>query len=111
MVALFVELLAIRWLSADIRAFTVFKTFPLVACFIGFGVGYARGNDKQLSFAAFGLLIFCLSMYVADQCEFCFWAFPRLSSQLPHFLDFTTSWTFPHLHVFSFSPRSAFRTM
>jgi SAM-dependent methyltransferase len=79
MVALFVELLAIRWLSADIRAFTVFKTFPLVACFIGFGVGYARGNDKQLSFAAFGLLIFCLSMYVADQCEFCFWAFPSAS--------------------------------
>ena len=29
--SLFVELLIVRWLSADIRAFTVFRTLPLVS--------------------------------------------------------------------------------
>jgi hypothetical protein len=40
-----VELLLIRWLYADVRAFTVFKTFPLATCFVRMGVGYALSTS------------------------------------------------------------------
>lgn len=77
--ALFLELFAIRWLSSDIRAFTVFKTFPLVACFVGFGLGYARVNDKLLVRIPIALLIFCLLINLADSVGFCLWGFPSAS--------------------------------
>jgi len=48
--ALFIELLIIRWMSAEIRAFTIFKTFPLVTCFVGLGVGMAIPKDKWFRF-------------------------------------------------------------
>ena len=99
LVALYVELLAIRWLSADIRAFTVFKTFPLVACFIGFGVGYAKGNSKQLPLAAFGLLIFCLAMRIA-QFKICLLAFPSASVFQWQALMLSGQLTFSYLAIF-----------
>jgi SAM-dependent methyltransferase len=37
---LFVELLLIRWVSAEIRIFAYFKNFVLIACFLGFGLGF-----------------------------------------------------------------------
>ena len=40
--ALFVEMLMIRWVSSEIRVFAYFKNFVLVACFLGFGVGCYR---------------------------------------------------------------------
>lgn len=38
-VGLFLELLMIRWISSEIRVFTYFKNFVLIACYLGFGVG------------------------------------------------------------------------
>jgi len=38
--------LFIRWMSADIRLFNIFKNFPLVACFVGLGVGCAQTTDR-----------------------------------------------------------------
>jgi hypothetical protein len=46
-VSLFMELLIIRWMSGDINAFSIFKTFPLATCYVGLGVGCAMGNNKQ----------------------------------------------------------------
>lgn len=37
---LFLELLLIRWISSEIRIFAYFKNFVLVACFLGFGLGF-----------------------------------------------------------------------
>jgi SAM-dependent methyltransferase len=39
-IALFLELVIIRWLSSEIRIFAYFKNLPLMAAFLGFGVGF-----------------------------------------------------------------------
>lgn len=39
-VALFLELAIIRWLSTEIRIFAYFKNLPLMAAFLGFGIGF-----------------------------------------------------------------------
>ncbi len=46
LLALYLELFIIRILSCDFRIFTVFRTFPLIACFVGFGLGVA---DSKIS--------------------------------------------------------------
>jgi hypothetical protein len=38
-IALFLELVIIRWLSTEIRIFAYFKNLPLMAAFLGFGIG------------------------------------------------------------------------
>ena len=38
-VALFLELAIIRWLATEIRIFAYFKNLPLMAAFLGFGIG------------------------------------------------------------------------
>jgi spermidine synthase len=38
-VSLFMELLLIRWVTSEIRVFAYFKSFVLIACFLGFGLG------------------------------------------------------------------------
>jgi hypothetical protein len=40
--ALFVELALIRYLSSEIRIFAYYKNLVLIACFLGFGVGFLR---------------------------------------------------------------------
>jgi spermidine synthase len=37
---LFLELLLVRWISSEIRIFAYFKNFVLIACFLGFGLGF-----------------------------------------------------------------------
>lgn len=37
---LFLELLLIRWVSSEVRIFAYFKNFVLIACFLGFGLGF-----------------------------------------------------------------------
>jgi SAM-dependent methyltransferase len=56
--SLFFELLVIRWYSADIRAFTVFKTFPLITCFVGMGVGFALRSDKVFRYGLMSMVLF-----------------------------------------------------
>lgn len=55
-VSLYFELLIIRWLSGDIRFFTVFRTFPLIACFVGLGLGCALANPKVFRVCGIALL-------------------------------------------------------
>lgn len=37
--SLFLELLLVRWIASEIRVFAYFKSLPLIACFLGFGLG------------------------------------------------------------------------
>lgn len=46
-VALFAELLVIRWLSVEMRVFAYFKNVPLISCFLGIGLGAAMANQKE----------------------------------------------------------------
>ncbi len=66
LVSLFVELLIIRWVSADIRAFTIFKTFPLVACFVGLGVGMAISSDKWFRYTPLAIAQTVITIKIAE---------------------------------------------
>jgi hypothetical protein len=79
-ISLFVELLIIRWMSADIRAFTVFRTFPLISCFVGLGVGFALGNDKSYRLFPVATLAFCAMMKATEVLGISTWGFPSLST-------------------------------
>jgi hypothetical protein len=68
--ALYLELLVIRWMSADIRAFSVFKTFPLATFFIGLGVGFNKGSDRLFKFCPLALLCFVAFMKLANLLHF-----------------------------------------
>lgn len=60
------------------RAFSVFKTFPLSACFIGLGVGFALGDDRRFRMAAPALLSLALVLRICSIVGFRFWEFPTL---------------------------------
>lgn len=74
--ALYLELLAIRWISADIRAFTVLRTLPLITCFIGLGVGFATGNERWFKLSPLFLVLFVAAMKFVDLFDIGFFAFP-----------------------------------
>jgi spermidine synthase len=46
-IALLLELALIRWLGAEIRVFAYFKNLILIACFLGFGVGFHRSRHRS----------------------------------------------------------------
>ncbi len=77
--ALYVELLVIKWLSADIRGFTIFRSFPLVACFIGLGVGYALRNKGSFEKAPLALFQTVLFTKGAEWLGLAFIGFPSAS--------------------------------
>ena len=43
--ALYFELVIIRYLGTEIRVFAYFKNLPLIASFFGLGLGMAIGSD------------------------------------------------------------------
>jgi SAM-dependent methyltransferase len=45
--ALFAELMAIRWLASEVRVFAYFKNLPLMAAFLGLGLGCARSGGRS----------------------------------------------------------------
>ena len=60
--ALFFELLVIRYLSTEIRVFAYLKNLPLIACFLGIGVGmiYGRRDKVERLFPWAVLVLFAL---------------------------------------------------
>src|SRR5262245_38452785 len=51
LVVLFLELLLIRWIAAEIRIFAYFKSLVLIACFLGFGLGcYLTRKPMRLAY-------------------------------------------------------------
>lgn len=90
-VSLFLELLIIRWVSGDIRFFTVFRTFPLIACFAGLGLGFVLCRPSLWRKFPFALLIFAGAIKLADLTGVMRWAFP--SSAVWFWQDFADpSW-------------------
>lgn len=77
--SLFFELLIIRWLSSDFVSFGVFKTFPLVACFVGLGTGVARAELKNFKLAPLALLTCVVTTVVTSFAGYGYVAFPSLS--------------------------------
>ena len=56
---IFLELLVIRWLASEIRIFAYFKNFPLLAAFLGFGIGclLAGRSGNTFRYSPFLLLV------------------------------------------------------
>ena len=62
-IALFLELAIIRWLSSEIRIFAYFKNLPLMAAFLGFGIGlwlHEKSERMLLWFPRFLLFLVIL---------------------------------------------------
>jgi hypothetical protein len=49
LLALYTELVVIRWLASEVRVFAYFKNLPLMASFLGLGLGCARGSAGRLA--------------------------------------------------------------
>jgi hypothetical protein len=65
-VALFLELAIIRWLATEIRIFAYFKNLPLMAAFLGFGIGcYFYRSADMLFYKAFPRLVGVLTAMIA----------------------------------------------
>jgi len=59
-VSLLLELLIIRWLACEIRAFAIYKNFPLIASFVGLGYGFVRARSSGNLFRFFPVLLLVL---------------------------------------------------
>ena len=64
-IALFLELAAIRWLSSEIRIFAYFKNLPLMGAFLGFGVGFLLHDRWERMLTYFPRLFFVLVFITA----------------------------------------------
>jgi spermidine synthase len=60
---LFLELLLIRWVSAEIQVFAYFKNFVLIACYLGFGLGCYLCRRK-IHVATLGVALLALTLVV-----------------------------------------------
>jgi hypothetical protein len=64
---LFVELLLIRWIPANVIYVGYFRNFLLMASFLGIGVGILWGRDpKRVPLSPFGPLLFGLVILVTS---------------------------------------------
>jgi spermidine synthase len=55
--SLFVELALIRWLGSEVRVFAYFKNLILIACFLGFGLGFFRARAHARLGASLAVLV------------------------------------------------------
>jgi hypothetical protein len=67
MISLFLEMLVIRWLATEVRVFAYFKNLPLMAAFLGLGLGLLWTDKKQdfFKWSSLALLYFSGLMIVA----------------------------------------------
>ena len=79
--SLYSELIVIRWLASEIRVFAYFKNLPLMASFLGLGLGCARYRSPRRLFPwfpwLFGLL--CLLPAFAEPLDLVRLQFPDQS--------------------------------
>lgn len=91
---LFLELAAVRWLSAEVRLFSYFKNLPLLAAFLGLAVGYAlvgHGRNYYSAFAPMLTLFVVLVLLVGRVVSGRALAYP---SQGDEFLWFTGTFSY-----------------
>jgi SAM-dependent methyltransferase len=76
--ALFFELIVIRWLSSEVRVFAYLKNVPLIASFLGLGLGCACARVKKDYFRYFPYCIgiLCLVVAFSSQLGITFLPFP-----------------------------------
>jgi SAM-dependent methyltransferase len=79
--SLYVELVVIRWLASEIRVFAYFKNLPLMASFLGLGLGCARWRSPRRLFPWFPLLfgVLCLLPAFAEPLDLVRLRFPDQS--------------------------------
>ena len=63
--ALYFELVVIRYLSTEIRVFAYFKNLPLISSFLGLGLGMARGRPPRVLKQLFPLIAAVLFLLIA----------------------------------------------
>jgi hypothetical protein len=51
--ALYVEMVIVRWHSTCFHAFAIFKNVSLLSCFLGLGIGYGMCNKRRITLTAF----------------------------------------------------------
>ncbi len=66
-VGLFCELLLIRWLDAEIRPLAYVKNLPLIASFLGLGIGFAIAGRRRSSFPL-SVVLLALVLAVGSAC-------------------------------------------
>lgn len=98
--SLFLEMLMIRWISAEVPVFAYFKNFVLIACFLGFGLGcyFCRRTINLLAFIvpisclvvliklpwpALRHLVQRLPFYIGPTSDMYLWGYSPLSSTSP----------------------------
>ncbi len=78
--SLFIELYVIRFLGCNFRIFIVFKTLPLIACFLGLGVGFNYQKTQAFKLAPFALFLFILSAVMLDYQNIGLCGFPSVAN-------------------------------
>jgi len=67
-IALYTEVVLIRWMSAEIRMFAYLKNFTLFACFLGLGLGMMRrGRGRAEKLLAILMAVIVLTLAFAPQ--------------------------------------------
>jgi spermidine synthase len=51
--ALYVELVLVRWHASCFHAFAIFKNVSLLSCFLGLGIGYGLSGQRRVALASF----------------------------------------------------------
>lgn len=65
-VALFVEVMLIRYTGSQIRIFAFYKNVPLVSCFLGLGLGCCLGSGRSRHALTFLLGLLPLAVFLAQ---------------------------------------------
>jgi hypothetical protein len=63
--SVYLELVVIRWLASEVRIFAYFKNFPLLAAFLGFGIGCLIARRERNYFRFAPALLLVLSAVIA----------------------------------------------
>ncbi len=79
--SLYAELVVIRWLASEVRVFAYFKNLPLMAAFLGLGLGCARWRSPRRLFPWFPILfaLICLVPAYAEPLNLVRLRFPDTS--------------------------------
>ena len=97
LLSLFMEMLMIRWVAAEVSAFAYFKNVVLIACFLGFGLGCYL-SSKSINLLAF---VFPVCLLVA-LIKLPWHALRQVIVEIPYFIAPTSQvylWGMPAVHV------------
>ena len=99
-IALFMELLMVRWISSEIPVFAYFKNFVLIACFLGFGLGCClcsrrvRPMSWFLPLTVITLLVSLPWAQLREVLRSCFWSWVGFYSGIPAYRWHPSTGTF-----------------